>query len=88
MTSSITSFHPGAVPISLCLSRVAGIRELIEQNTGWASSSTLRWIDFISGEKHKLNDAAEREREKIMVTLNHVRNVGNNMAFVKFLTSQ
>ena len=39
MTPPITLSHPGAVPIALCLSRVSGIRQLIEQSTGWDSSS-------------------------------------------------
>jgi transposase len=32
---SIDILHPGAVPIALSLARVAGIREIVEQTTGW-----------------------------------------------------
>ena len=32
---SINILHPGAVPIALSLARVAGIREIVEQTTGW-----------------------------------------------------
>ena len=39
MTPSITLSHPGAIPIALSLSRVAGLRKFIEQSIGWTSSS-------------------------------------------------
>ena len=32
---SIIPLHPGAVPIALCLARVSGIRELVEEFTSW-----------------------------------------------------
>jgi transposase len=32
---SVLLLHPGAVPIALCLARVAGIRELVEEFTSW-----------------------------------------------------
>jgi transposase len=33
--SSVTLLNPGAVPIALCLARVAGIRQLVEEFTAW-----------------------------------------------------
>ena len=37
---SVILLRPGAVPIALCLSRVAGIRELVEDFTSWDPHST------------------------------------------------
>jgi transposase len=41
MTPPITLSHPGAIPIALSLSRVSGIRELLEQSIGCDSSSNF-----------------------------------------------
>jgi transposase len=40
MTPSITLFHPGAIPIALSLSRVAGIQKIIEESSGWTPSAS------------------------------------------------
>jgi transposase len=37
--TSVDLFHPGASPIALALARIAGIRDIVDQSTGWTPNN-------------------------------------------------